>query len=323
MPQDQTSLMPINEPPTALAQADRAMVYAEQSRAEATKRAYTSDWQRFSSWCELTVAKSLPASPQTVAAYIAHLADQGKAVATIVRALASISQAHQIAGYDSPSRSEHVRTVLKGIKRANGIAQRQAAAATVPVLRQMIDSLPDNLLGIRDRALLLIGFAGALRRSELVALTVADIEFVSEGVVITVRRSKTDQDAAGRQIGIPFGMAAATCPVGALQAWLDATGIADGPIFRRVDRWQNLRDKPLAPQAVALIVKAAAERAGLDADRFSGHSLRAGLATAAAEAGANGLEIALQTGHKSQQMVARYVRKGSLFRGNVAGRTGL
>jgi integrase len=216
-----------------------------------------------------------------------------------------------------------VRSTVKGIRRSKGTTQRQAAPATVPILRRLIDTCGDDLMGIRDRALLLLGFAGALRRSELVALDLADLDFTLEGLVVTIRRSKTDQEGAGRTLGIPYGADLITCPVRSVRAWMEAAKLERGPLWPHLDRWSHIGDRPITDRAVALIIKRHAQLAGLDASLFSGHSLRAGLATAAAEARLSALEIQAQTGHKSQEMVARYVRRGSLFRGNVAGRVGL
>lgn len=324
MHDDRSQALTLVEPAPLAPSLDRAASYAEQSRSANTKRAYALDWQHFTAWCEETRAPALPALPATVAAYAAHLADSGYAVATIGRRLASISQAHQLAGYESsPCRSEQVRTVVKGIRRSKGTAQRQAQPATVPVLRRLVDTCGNDLMGIRDRALLLLGFAGALRRSELVALDLADLDFTIEGLVLTIRRSKTDQEAAGRQIGIPYGADVSTCPVRSTRAWIEAAGLVSGALWPHLDRWGHIGRAPLTDRAVALIVKRRAGLAGLDPAIFSGHSLRAGLATAAAEAGASALDIQAQTGHKSSDMVARYVRRGSLFRGNVSGKVGL
>jgi integrase len=216
-----------------------------------------------------------------------------------------------------------VRTILKGIRRTKGTAQTAKAPAVVPVLIAMVETLPDTLIGIRDRALLLVGFAGAFRRSELVSLDVADLQFAQEGAILQLRRSKTDQEAAGRRIGIPYGVREGTCPVLALQDWLDAAGVTDGPLFRPLSRWGQVQAERLSDKAVARVVKKAAEAAGLDPTRFSGHSLRAGLATAAATAGVGERSIMNQTGHKTERMVRRYIREGSLFRDNAAGQVGL
>jgi integrase len=314
---------------------DRARFYAEQSRAESTRRAYQRDWADFVKWCAHPKRNfiPLPADPATVALYITNLAHPDKGenepaqkphkVATIERRLVAISQAHKLAGYERPTCSEMVRSVLKGIRRTEGTAQVAKAPATTDVLRRMLDTLPASILGTRDRALLLIGFAGAFRRSELVSLNVADVQFTTAGAVVTLRRSKTDQEGQGTKKGIPFGTSAATCPVRALKAWLDASGISEGPIFRPINRHGQVRGQRLTAHSVARVVKRYADAAGLPIADFSGHSLRAGLATSAAAAGASERAIMQQTGHKSERMVRRYIRDGQLFRDNAAAVVGL
>jgi integrase len=216
-----------------------------------------------------------------------------------------------------------VSEVLKGIRRTKGTAPACKAPLLVGQLKAALGVGRGDLLGMRDRALLLIGFAGAFRRSELVGLDVADLAFTDDGLVITLRRSKTDQEGEGRKVGIPHGSKPTTCPVRVLRAWLEAAGIVTGPLFRSVNRHGKVGAVRLSDRAVALAVKRAAESAGLDASTFSGHSLRAGLATSAAAAGASERSIMDQTGHRSVQMVRRYIRDGSLFRDNAAAHVGL
>jgi integrase len=216
-----------------------------------------------------------------------------------------------------------VSAVWKGIKRTHGTAQAQKAPTLTANIRAMVGALPDRLIGIRDRALLLAGFAGAFRRSELVGLNREDIDFTADGLVVTLRKSKTDQDGQGRKVGLPYGSNPDTCPVRSLRAWLDASGIAAGPLFRRVNRHGQLLAQRMSGAAVALVVKRHAAAAGLDAAKYSGHSLRAGLATSAAIAGASDRSIMAQTGHRSVNMVRRYVRDASLFRENAAAVVGM
>ena len=187
----------------------------------------------------------------------------------------------------------------------------------------MVAATDEGLIGLRDRALILLGFAGAFRRSELVALDVADLAFNRDGLTVTLRRSKTDQEGQGRKVGIPYGSNPDTCPVRVLQAWLETAGLAEGPVFRSMNRHGPCTTGRLAPADVARVVKKLAERAGLDAARYAGHSLRAGHATSAAIAGASERSIMNQTGHRSVQMVRRYIRDGILFRENSAGKLGL
>jgi site-specific recombinase XerD len=315
------TLTPLHSPIASI--AEKVNDYANHSRADNTVKAYRSDWKHFTNWCAAQAVKALPATSSTVALYITALAGDDIRTSTIQRRLTAISQAHQMAGYESPTKSEAVRTVMKGIRRVHGTAHVGKAPVMTEDVRKMVSMLPDTLIGVRDGALLLIGFAGAFRRSELVGLDVPDIAFTREGVVVTLRRSKTDQEGQGRKVGIPYGSHPHTCPVRALQAWLEASGIAEGALFRSVNRHGQLQPGRLSDKAVALVVKRCAEAAGLDADNYAGHSLRAGLATSAAAAGVSERAIMAQTGHRSVNMVRRYIRDGSLFRENAAACVGL
>lgn len=302
---------------------DRVRGYLESSRARSTIRTYRSDWRQFEAWCEVRSVSSLPATSETVAAYLADRAGSLK-MATLGHHLAAINKAHLAAKFPSPIRdSVLVSETAKGIRRVHGVAQVQKAPVLTEDLRMMLRMTPATLLGARDRALLLIGFAGAFRRSELVSLDVADLAFTPEGLLLTLRRSKTDQEAAGRQIAIPFGSHAQTCPVRALRAWLDAAAITEGPVFRPVDRHGNVRPMRLSGHAVANVVKRCVAPVGLNVADFSGHSLRAGFVTSAARAGEPERRIMRQTGHKSIEMVLRYVRQANAFTDNAALSLGL
>ncbi len=302
--------------------SERARDYVRAAKAERTQRAYRVDWQDFASWCEGHGLTALPAAPETVALYLADLAGKRKA-STLSRRLVSISQAHKAAGHDSPTASALVRTTWAGIKRTHGTARQGKAPAVTEDIRVMVATLGDTLIGKRDRGLLLMGFAGAFRRGELVALDVADVDLTREGLVVTLRRSKTDQEGQGTKKGIPYGSNPATCPVRALRAWLEASGVAAGPLFRPVAKGGRLQATRLTDKAVALVVKRTAKAAGLDPARYSGHSLRSGLATAAALAGVPERVIMDQTGHKSLPMLRTYIRNGNLFRENAAASVGL
>lgn len=299
-----------------------AATFASKAKSDNTLKAYRSDWAEFTAWCDANHVQALPATSETVANYISALATEGIKASTIQRRLSTISQAHKAAELDTPTKSYRVAMVLDGIKRTIGTAQTGKAAAKVDDITAMVDALDNSTKGLRDRALILVGFAGAFRRSELVALDVADIEFVREGVKITIRKSKTDQHGEGRKVGIPYGVNEATCPVRALQAWLNVSGITEGAVFRSLSKAGRLLDR-LTAQSVALVVKDQASDAGLDASKFSGHSLRAGFATSAAAAGKNERSIMKQTGHRSEAMVRRYIREGSLFLDNAAVGIGL
>jgi site-specific recombinase XerD len=302
--------------------ADRANEFVNQAKAQNTVRAYQSDWTHFEGWCRARSVCSLPATTETVAFYLTDLSSTLK-TGTLVRRISAISQAHQIAGFETPTRSSQVRLVMAGIRRTSGTAQVAKTPVLVEDLRRMVSKLPKNLLGVRDRALLLVGFSGAFRRSELVAVDVSDAAVTRDGIVVNIRRSKTDQDGQGRKIGIPYGSNPATCPVRALQDWLQQCGFTEGALFRPIDRFSRVSPQRLSGAAIADIVKRYVEAAGLDATKFAGHSLRSGLATSAAAAGASERSIMAQTGHRSLVMVRRYIRDGSLFRENAAAVVGL
>lgn len=310
--------------------AERARDYARNARAANTIRAYRSAWADFTSWCVAAARQALPADPDTVALYLTSLADGGLKTSTMQVRLSAISQAHKAAQLETPTRSATVSVVWSGIRRTLGTAQEGKAPTLVEDLRSMVAAMTPRrgqawrMLELRDRALLLLGFAGAFRRSELVAIDVDDLDVSRAGVVIRQRRSKTDQEGQGRRIGIPNGSRADTCPVRALQAWLTASGISSGPVFRRVNRHGQVLPGRLSGEAVAIVVKRRAEVVGLDPERLAGHSLRAGLATSAAAAGASERSIMAQTGHRSVTMVRRYIRDGELFRpDNAAAVVGL
>lgn len=301
---------------------ERAREFARQSKAENTLRGYRGDWKDFHGWCEARELSPLPASPETVAAYIADCAGRLK-VGSIQRRLNAIAEAHKAVGVESPTSSGMVRNVLKGIRRTMGTAVVQKTAALTDDIRAMVAVTDSGLIGTRDRAMILLGFAGAFRRSELVGLDVEDCMFGKDGLTVALRRSKTDQDGVGRKIGIPYGSNPETCPVRTVQTWIEQTGIVTGPLFRSITRHGRLRQGRLSGIDVARVVKKLAMRAGLDEAKYAGHSLRAGHATTAAIGGASERSIMKQTGHRSVQMVRRYIRDGSLFRENSAGKLGL
>lgn len=302
--------------------AERAKEYMRQAKAANTIRAYRSDWRHFTEWCTRQQLPFLPASQETVTLYLTELAATAK-TSTLQRRLSAIAQAHRTAELPIPTTSADVRLAWAGIRRQKGTVQEPKAPILVGDLRRMVATCDSSILGIRDRVLLLVGFAGAFRRSELVSLDAADLTFGASGVTIRLRRSKTDQEGHGEKVGIPWGTNADTCPVSALKAWLEAAGISVGPVFRPVDRHSNIKPQRLSDRAVALIVKRHAEAAGLEAEKYSGHSLRAGLATSAAMGGASERAIMRQTRHRSLPMVRRYIREGDLFRENAAAQVGL
>lgn len=303
---------PIGGLPALQGDLDRAASFARAEKAESTRRAYRTDFDLFKAWAAERGVCALPASPESAAAFLASEADRRIAPSTISRRVAAIRYAHRLAGHAVPTDDERVRAVVRGIRREKGVAPRKKAPATSDRLIAMAAAGDGGLASLRDRALLLIGFSGAFRRSELVALDVADIQQTVDGILVTIRRSKTDQEAAGTIVAIVRGEIA--CPVQALRAWLDRAGITEGPIFRPVSRSEHIRNTRLTDRSVANIVKNRAARVGLDATAFSGHSLRAGFATSAAARGANLFKIMDQTRHKSVDTLRGYVRSAEAFK---------
>ncbi len=301
-----------------------AREFAAAAKAGNTLRAYRTDWQDFCAWCGAHDFPALPAAAETVALYLTDRAATLK-TSSLARRLTTINRAHQAAGQPSPATMQNaiVSEVWKGIKRKKGIAQHGKKPFLTPDVRRIIAELPRDLRGVRDRALLLAGFAGGFRRSELAALQVADLETTADGIVVRLGKSKTDQEGQGRPVALPYGSDPETCPVRALRAWLEQAGIATGPLFRAIGRGGQVSDRALHADSVGYLVKRAAGRAGLEALDYAGHSLRAGLATQAAMNGASELAIMKQTGHRSLATVRKYIREGTLFRDNAAAKLGL
>jgi site-specific recombinase XerD len=317
---DCTALTVLEQPalPAELtATLELAADFARASKAPATRAAYESDFRIFDSWCRARGLNALPASAESLCAFLADEASAGRRTSTLGRRLAAVRHFHRLGGYDTPTTDEKVKAVLSGIRRTIGAAPVRKKAATSDIVLGMLGGKGQSLRELRDRAILLLGFAGAFRRSELVALNVEDVEDVSEGVLIMIRRSKTDQEGVGRRVAIPRGDI--SCPVGALKAWLVAAGITEGPIFRRVfnRRSQRMTDRRLAPRNVAAIVKQGASRLGFDPSTFGGHSLRAGFVTSAVKRGANLIKITDVTGHKSLEMLKTYSRDAEAFVGHA------
>lgn len=305
----------------ALVQA--AQAFASRAISDATRRAYRQQWATFAEWARRNGLEALPAAPATLALYLTARAQGGAKVATLEQALAAISQAHSAARLTSPRSSAEARLVMRGIKRTVGTAQTQKAPLLIPALRAMVAGLQPGITGSRDKALLLLGFSGAFRRAELVSLDVEDLVFDSEGLRVKLRRSKTDQEAKGVDVPIPFGDNPETCPVRAVREWLDASKVQGGPLFRAISRAGRARLTRLTDKSVALVVKKHASAAGLEASSYSGHSLRSGLATAAAKAGKAERDIGRQTRHVGTKTLRRYIRDAHLFQGNAAKGIGL
>jgi site-specific recombinase XerD len=314
------------EPPAALELLyARARDYARASKAPNTLRGYRADLADFQAWCQTHEVSWLPATPATLALYVTALAQSGRKAATIAHRMAAIGQAHQLAGHvPSPTTHPELRATLAGIRRTIGTAKQSKAPLVTEELRRLLRSQgPTPLAEVRDRLILLLGFAAALRRSELVALDVQDLEETGDGVVVHLRRSKTDQEAAGEDRAVPFGQHPETCPVRALRAWLSTSGISQGPLLRPINRHGQLGPGQLTDRSIARIVQRDCDRAGLEAAEYGGHSLRAGLATSAAAGGASERSIMQQGGWKSERIARGYIRKATLFEENAAAYCGL
>lgn len=289
-----------------------AFDYAERAQAPATARAYRGDVAAFTAWCAARALSSCPAAPATVAVFLADEAKRGIRPATLSRRLAAIRHAHVAAQLEPPTSAEEVRHVMRGIRRTVGTRQARKAPATAERVLVMVSHCPKSLAGLRDRALLLLGFGGAFRRSELAALDVADLDERPEGLRVTVRHSKTDQEGAGAVV--PIARGAHACPVAALRAWLDAAGIREGAVFRPVSKEDRPRAARLTPHSVGQIVKTYAARAGYDPAAFGGHSLRAGFLTSAAERGKSLDRMMAVSRHKRVDTVLGYVRRADDFK---------
>lgn len=282
------------------------------TRAPATREAYGRDWRAFGEFCQSVGRRELPADQETVQLFLVDGFEGGFSVSLAERRVAAIVAAHRAANLE-PLIGYGVRDLLRAARREPGRVEHRKAALAVGELRQVLRALPRSPMGARDRALLLVGFASALRRSELLGLDLADVRFERRGVVLHVARSKVDQNGDGREVAIFRGARVRTCPVRALRAWLDVRGREPGPLFVGFTLAGELGGWRLSGRQVARIVQRSAAAVGLDPCKYGGHSLRAGCATAAAEAGASEVSIMQRTGHKSVGMLGRYVRHGRLF----------
>lgn len=296
--------------------------FVENSRSENTKSAYRKDWESFEAWCTARDLCPLPATPSTMARYAAESSRRWKP-STIHRHLISISVAHQAKGLQSPMKNPLVRSTLQGIRRQNGSRKTRKEALRAHELREIVSLLPDDFWGMRNKAILLIGYAGAFRRSELVGIQHEDLHFVEKGVRIRVPRSKSDQTGEGINKDIAYGVNPITCPVLSLNAWLIATRITSGPVFRSIDRFGNLSPSQLSPQSVGLIVKSSVKLLGRDPAHYGGHSLRAGLVTDLIKCGVSTQIIKQLTGHKYEGSLQVYYRESETFTYNLNEKLGL
>lgn len=303
---------------------DKAAEFARASKSANTARSYGRAWRLFVSWCDGRSESPLPASPEAVANYVASRATSGRRPATIQVDVAAIRQAHVLAGERPPTDDPKVSAVLSGVRRLSGVRPDAKEAMTPEHLAAFVSTAGPGLAGARDRAMILLGFAGAFRRNELVSLAVEDVTFTrgDEAVIVRVGRSKTDQDGRGLE-KVVHATRGPCCPVAALRAWLSASGLSSGPLFRPVRGDRVLADRHLRAAAVADLVKKAAAASGLDVARFAGHSLRSGFVTAAADAGVPLADIMGVTHHRRADTALGYVRRSAGSHPSLSGKIGL
>jgi integrase len=288
-----------------------------------TRKGYHYDWRAFARWCTSMHLVDLPATPETVGLFVMAELLRKQKVSTVTRRVAVIVHEHKAAGLPSPA-SHSVHELLRGARRLRCERTRQVRPLALDELRQCsrLLALDGTPIALRDRAILVVGFASALRSASLAALAFEDAEFTDRGILLQIRREKQDQEGHGRMIGLPPGEHAETCPVKCLRAWLDVRGAWPGPLFHRLDSW-GVRGNALQAERICQIVQAAVARIGLDPKIYGGHSLRAGFVTQAGECGVGELLIASQTGHHDMATLRRYFRRRDVFRSNASAMIGL
>ena len=300
---------------------EETLLNLKNSKANNTIRAYKSDFKDFVLFCVQNGFKSLPSEPKIVSLYLTQLSTKDIKISTIKRRLVSIGVIHKLKGHYLDTKHPSIIENLMGIKRRKGVNQKGKKPLLINDLKKIINVIDDQQKGIikrfRDRSIILIGFSGGFRRSEIVGLDYDDLEFVKEGLKINIKRSKTDQFGEGSIKGLPFFDNSEYCPVVSIQNWIEISKISSGPLFRRFSKGSNLTEKRLTDQTVALLIKNYLNLAGIDSRNYSGHSLRSGFATTAAEAGVEERSIMAMTGHKSSEMVRRYIKDANLFKNNA------
>ena len=290
------------------------------SKSDNTLRAYKSDFRDFGTFCAKHRLNSLPTEPKTVSLYLTHLSRNSK-ISTLRRRLVSISMIHKLKGHYLDTKHPIIVENLMGIRRVKGSVQKGKKPILINYLKLVINAINEKkveeIKKFRDKSLILIGFSGGFRRTELISIDYEDLEFVPEGLKISIRRSKTDQFGEGMIKGIPYFSNEIYCPIVNLKKWLDISKINSGPIFRRFSKGSSLTNTRLSDQSVVLLIKEYLNLAGIENKNFAGHSLRSGFATVAAESGADERSIMAMTGHKTTQMVRRYIKEANLFKNNA------
>ena len=300
---------------------EETLINLQSSKANNTVRAYKSDFNDFGLFCAQNGFKSLPTEPKIVSLYLTYLSTKDSKMSTLKRRLVSIGVIHKLKGHYLDTKHPSIIENIMGIKRRKGNIQKGKKPILINSLKKIINAIDeqktDEIKKIRDRSIILIGFSGGFRRNEIVSLDYDDLDFVPEGLKLTLKRSKTDQFGEGTLKGLPYFDSSQYCPVLSLKKWIETSNINSGPLFRRFSKGSKLTDNRLTDQTVALLIKKYLNLAGIDSKNYSGHSLRSGFATSAAESGAEERSIMAMTGHKSTEMVRRYIKEANLFKNNA------
>ena len=300
---------------------EETLLNLKNSKANNTIRAYKSDFNDFELFCAKNGFKSLPSEPKIVSLYLTYLSTKDAKMSTLKRRLVSISVIHKLKGHYLDTKHPSIIENIMGIKRRKGSIQKGKKPILINNLKQIINVIDEQtneeIKKLRDRSIILIGFSGGFRRNELVSLDHEDLDFVQEGLKIKIKRSKTDQFGEGSIKGLPYFDNPQYCPVVSIQKWIKISKINSGPLFRRFTKGSNLSQNRLTDQTVALLIKEYLKLAGIDSKNYSGHSLRSGFATTAAESGAEERSIMAMTGHKSTEKVRRYIKEANIFKNNA------
>ena len=300
---------------------EETLINLQSSKASNTVRAYKSDFSDFGVFCAQNGFKSLPSEPKIVSLYLTHLSTKDAKMSTLKRRLVSIGVIHKLKGHYLDTKHPAIIENIMGIKRRKGSFQKAKKPILINSLKKIINVIDkqkkEEIKKLRDRSIILIGFSGGFRRNEIVSLDYDDLDFVPEGLKLSIRRSKTDQFGEGFTKALPYFDSSQYCPVVSLKKLLDLSKIRSGPVFRRFSKGSKLSENRLTDQTVALLIKEYLNLAGIDSKNFSGHSLRSGFATSAAESGVEERNIMAMTGHKSTEMVRRYIKEANLFKNNA------
>ena len=300
---------------------EETLINLQSSKANNTLRAYKSDFNDFSLFCAKNGFKSLPSDPKVVSLYLTYLSSKDAKMSTLKRRLVSIGVIHKLKGHYLDTKHPSIIENIMGIKRRKGSIQLSKKPLLINYLKELINAIDkqkkEEIKKFRDRSIILIGFSGGFRRNEIVSLDYEDLDFVTEGLKINLRRSKTDQFGEGFKKALPYFDNSQYCPVVSLKKWIEVSKITSGPVFRRFTKGSRLSNNRLTDQTVALLIKEYLKLAGIDSKNYSGHSLRSGFATSAAESGVEERNIMAMTGHKSTEMVRRYIKEANLFKNNA------